>query len=156
MWNKYWVLCFTPFYCVLRERGVPQSLGGLLWVMGWTNMRGWWRSVCDVYYLVVGEPHTRVPFIWHAGQEEHQCLRAFLCSPSTCAWRDAMQIWNSRFQILQAKLANSTRGYFPDLIFTSAILQRRALRIASPHLQYRLYNLLLATWRMQWLGTTCN
>ena len=21
-------------------RGVPQSLGGLLWVMGWTNMRG--------------------------------------------------------------------------------------------------------------------
>ena len=135
-------------------RGVPQTLG--VWCGLWDGQT--WRDDddrCVMYITLWWESHT---LVFHSsGMQGKRNINAwaFLCSPSTCAWRDAMQIWNSRFQILQAKLVNSTRGYFPDLIFTSAIMQRRACALRL-HLRYRLHNLLLTTWSMQWLGTTHN
>ena len=132
MWNRYWVLCFTPFYYVLRDTRSATESGGFVVGYGMDKHEG---------MMTIG--------VWCilpcGGRATHSCsihlacrargtsmLESFLVFTITCAWRDAMQIWNFRFQILHVKVVNSTRGYFPDLIFTSAILQRRALRIASP------------------------
>ena len=50
MWNRYWVLCFTPFYCVLRDtRSATESGGFVVWdgqTWGMMTIGVWWKLPC--------------------------------------------------------------------------------------------------------------
>ena len=154
MWNKYWVLCFTPFYCVLRDTRSATESGGFVVGYGMDKHEG--MMTIGVWCLLPC-----------GGRATHSCSIHLACRARGTSMLESFLVFtinlrmtrrnaNLKFSLPNfTSLVNSTRGYFPDLIFTSATLQRRACALRL-HLHYRLHNLLLTTWSMQWLGTTHN